>query len=422
LSMQISLRFIYLLGIFIMLSPTTLVYEIIGLDEEIAGKLSNIIFVVYVLYSFSYQNLIEDRFLKWLYYVLLVALALLSLESYMRYSSFFRYPHVFSKLTDLFAIYFIYLFYKKYGKIGLKDVAYLVFILFLINIFLINRDYLNFRSFAAHERGIPATVVYLLLIPCLYFFNAYLTKEKYLDLFLFLVVLGFIIFFQHRTIWVVTTVLLALNIFFFSKTGKRMNFRLALPFFTVIFVFFIMAYMIVAPNEKVMAQIKRNIEDIRNPTKQGTAGWRFVQYVSYWPYVVDHIALGMRFEGFELPIQFYDEDLDQPVFEEGHGHHFHSFYLDKLFYFGVAGLLFVMSPVIYLLFKALRRKKLNAEELALAIFAFSGFIYALSYDWPGFFFGLTGFAFYALEKKPEDESQAEPETADEEKELAEAEA
>lgn len=417
--MQISLRFIYLLGIFIMLAPTTLVYEIIGLDEETAGSLSNFIFVIYVFYSFIYQNLIEDKFLKGLYYILLIALALLSLESYMKYGSFFRYPHVFSKITDLFTLYFIYIFYKKYGVIRLKDVSYMIFILFLINIFFINRDYLNFSAFAAHERGIPATVVYLLVIPCLYFFNAYLTKEKYFDLFLFLIVLGFIVFFQHRTLWVVTSVLLVLNVFFFSKTGKRMNFRLALPFFSIIFVVFIMAYMIVAPNEKVMAQIKRNIEDIRNPTSQGTASWRYVQYVSYWPFVADHIIFGMRFDGFELPVQFYNEDLDEPVFDEGHGHHFHSFYLDKLFYFGLVGLIFVMSPVIYLLFKAMRRKNLDGEELALMIFAFSGFIYALSYDWPGFCFGITGFTFYLLERKPEDAEET-PEKKLERKEYAEA--
>ncbi len=40
----------------------------------------------------------------------------------------------------------------------------------------------------------------------------------------------------------------------------------------------------------------------------------------------------MRFQGFELPIQFYDPD--QPwlvVFPDGHGHFLHSHYIDTLF-------------------------------------------------------------------------------------------
>lgn len=403
--MQISLRFIFLAGILVMLLPNSLIYELFGMEEEMVNKISNIIFVVYVLFTFLYRNKIEGNFLKWLYYILLIALVALSLESYAKYNSFFRYPHVFSKITDLFTLFFIYLFYKKFGKIYLKDISYLIFILFLVNIFFVNRDYLSFSAFAAHERGISATVVYLLLIPCLYFFNAYLTKEKYLDLVLFLVVLGFIIFFQHRTLWVTSAILLFLNMLFFYKTGKRLNLRLALPFFTIVSIAFLMGYMVVISNEKVVEQINDNIEDILNPTTRGTAGWRFRQYASYWPFVSDNIVLGMRFEGFELPIQFYNEEAGEPVFPEGHGHHFHSFYLDKLFYFGLFGLLFLLAPVVYLIARAFRKKNLDPDELALTVFTFSGFIYALSYDWPGFFLGIVGFAYYYFETNEKGEEQ-----------------
>src|SRR5690606_13106218 len=75
-------------------------------------------------------------------------------------------------------------------------------------------------AFVEHERGIPSESAYLLLLPCLYYFNVYMVELKQMALIKFLFLLGFIIFIQHRTVWVATGGALLFNIYLLNRQGQ----------------------------------------------------------------------------------------------------------------------------------------------------------------------------------------------------------
>ena len=89
-------------------------------------------------------------------------------------------------------------------------------------------------------------------------------------------------------------------------------------------------------------------------------------------------------------MQLYDEAGDQ-VWANYTGHHFHSFYLDRLFYFGGLGvLLVVLVPLLRLLRTLWRAGPLSAELVAVLSFVATFFVFGISYDWPGYLYGVLG--------------------------------
>jgi O-antigen ligase len=152
-----------------------------------------------------------------------------------------------------------------------------------------------------------------------------------------------------------------------------------------------------ATNPKFLLKIANDIADIENHDKQGTGGWRAEQARSYWPFIEDNPIVGMRFAGFELPIQFYDPD--QPklvVFEDGHGHFLHSYYIDSLFYLGVIGLLLLSLPQLYILYQMVRHPHVNPEALSWAVFIATSLVYGYSYALPMCFYGIVGLGFVRI--------------------------
>jgi hypothetical protein len=153
----------------------------------------------------------------------------------------------------------------------------------------------------------------------------------------------------------------------------------------------------VVSHPEILEKLADDIADIQNHNKQGTGEWRAVQAKAYWPFIQENIVVGMRFKGFELPIQFYDPE--QPwlvVFPDGHGHFFHSFYIDSLFYLGAIGLLLLCMPQLYTLGQIVRRPPLDPEAITWSIFIISSLVYGYSYALPAYFYGVAGLGFVRI--------------------------
>ncbi|WP_157637895.1 O-antigen ligase family protein [Flexithrix dorotheae] len=345
---------------------------------------------------------------------------ILMLESYNNYGTFFVYPRVFSKLFMLFGVFFVYGFYKKFEeKIQLKQVVNLILIFFVLNVAIVNRDAFSLSAFAAHDRGLSASSTQLLLIPCLFYFNSYFYEKKVSYLFKFLIVIGLIGFLQYRTVWVTAAFGLLANLLFLFKSKIKITFDALIPIAIVGVIIGSIASFFIFSNETIMKKIVENIDDLMNPTSQGTGNWRYVQFQSYWPFVLENPIIGMRFEGFELPVQFFDRDV--LAFEDGTGHHFHSNYLDKLFYFGIVGTVFFILPsFIYIFSNLFRIKNLSRDQLALTSFAIAGLVFGISYLWETHYYGTLGLTLFFLDSKfhnKENEEEIGDKLKDSEQEL-----
>jgi hypothetical protein len=187
---------------------------------------------------------------------------------------------------------------------------------------------------------------------------------------------------------------LLINLFLVLRGApQRLNFKTLLPMISIpAVILFLGVTSIAVSNPKVLIKIADNIADIENHEKQGTGSWRAEQAKSYWPFIVANPAVGMRFQGFELPIQFYDSDNPTvAVFEDGHGHFLHSFYIDSLFYLGVVGLLLLCIPQMHSILRVIRRPPIHPEALTWSIFIATSLVYGYSYSLPPYFYGLAGF-------------------------------
>ncbi len=337
-------------------------------------------------------------------------LFILVIESFLGYNSFFIYPHVFSKVMDMFVLFAVYGLFSSPRDKQLKYFAYLITAVFFIHMAVLKRDALNFGAFMSTERAIIAPSTYLILLPCLYFFNRYIFKERFLDLAMFFVMLGFILFLQHRTVWVAAAMSLTINIFlikFRSAASPSVTSVMILVLVPVILGIAAFTF-IFLDNPEVVEQFVARFSDITNPDAEGsTSSWRLQQFESYLPFIENHPIFGMRFEGFELPIQFFHEEAGTPLFADGSGHHFHSFYVDKMFYFGIIGLILLIVPSFYTIYRFFIKSDLNAEEITLFLYAISGIFYGLSYDWPFFYFGVVGLAM-AFATRPNHDEDEEP--------------
>ncbi|GAB2476047.1 hypothetical protein GCM10011375_22180 [Hymenobacter qilianensis] len=333
---------------------------------------------------------------RYVFWCALAGVAFLMAESYLRYGVPAVYPHVFQKILVLFTLPAMYGVYRIIGRITLADLIKMIWVALILNVSLFNPEALSMGAFVNHERGLVASSVYLLVLPLLYHFNTYLQTRKLLQLVLFFVVATAILFFQHRTVWVVSVLTLTINVALLIRAARhRLSFKALLPLIGIPIIFLLLTLTTLAvSNPKVLAKISSNIADIENYDKQGTGGWRAAQAKSYWPFIVDNPIAGMRFKGFELPIQFYDPD--QPtlvVFPDGHGHFLHSFYIDALFYLGIIGLILLSMPQLYALLQLLKGPGMDPETLTWSLFLGTSLVYGYSYSLPPYFYGLAGFAF-----------------------------
>lgn len=374
-------------------------------SPEMQGSLLNIVVKGTSVFSLLYSAYFFKRmspFMRFSFVLTTCYLVGMVLESYYKYNSYFVYPHVFLRILMVYYIFFIYAFYKGNYHLKFSHIVWFILISFWLNVIIVNPHTLSISSFTNHERGVHSTSVYMLVVPFLFFLSRYLYKGNFSSLFMSLFILLTIFFFQHRTVWISTAMVLGIYYLLVRFKGHEpVNFIGKL--FPVAMVMVVggiaSSAFLFSMHPEIIDKVMESVSDIENMDSQGTGGWRYNQWLSYMPFVQENFLLGMRFEGFELPIQFYREDLNQPVFEDGNGHHFHSFYVDILFYIGFVGLFLFCMLAIYAISKSLKKKAITDKEIILVSFISTGFVFGISYVLPAFFYAFVGWTIVTVEEE-----------------------
>jgi hypothetical protein len=407
--MKINLRFILILPLLAVLATNAAFWEFIygpQVDQEPEGiKLYTYgLFALSVASIVLYGRYMEPLIRKWMY-VVLACIGGLMLESYADQGSWMAYPHVFSKLFVLLIMFGIYAFHRRFGLPSMSQlIGALVFVL-LANLLVFHRDSLSLSAFAENERGFGSAAAYLFVPVTLYCLNRYLTHGNILMLLSFFVTLPLIIFLQHRSVWIATAIAVPLDLLLLARTpGAKFSFTKVVMLVGLPAILGSLGVtMVVLNNPEVVTRMQKNVEDMANADKQGTGSWRLKQIESYMPLVYDRPVAGWRLEGFEVPMQFYDPSNDQPMWANHTGHHFHNFYLDRAYYFGVIGIFMVLLvPLVRVAQRLFQRGPMRADTAALIAYFGCLLVFGASYDWSTYHFGLLGLLLAAV---------AEPEPA-----------
>ncbi|MDJ0367189.1 O-antigen ligase family protein [Hymenobacter sp. H14-R3] len=311
----------------------------------------------------------------------------LMLDSYATHGTWIIYMHVFSKVLVLFMLYGTYGYYHRRGLPPLRPLVGLLLLLLVVNLATQHPEALSLKGFLDNERGFSADSALLLLLPTLLCLNWFLQRSSPWALLGFFIGLVLIIFLQHRSVWIATLVALPINLVLGLRrvpglriSTQRLVLLVALPL--ALGSVAGLATLLQNPTA-VKKKFADNYEDLTKADKQGTGSWRVKQMQSYTPLVAERPLLGWRLEGFEVPMQFYDPSSDQPMWRDGTGHHFHSFYLDRMFYFGWLGVLLVVTPLCMQVIRRLANPApLTAETAALISLLGGCLVFGLSYDWP----------------------------------------
>lgn len=406
--MKLRLHFLLTVPLLAVLATNAAFWEFIygpQVDQEPDG----IKLYTYALFAASagalvlYARYMEPLVRTWMW-VVLAAIGGLMLESYANQGSWMAYPHVFSKLFMLLITLGTYAFYRRFGLPNLGQVVGVLVLVLLADLLVFHRDSLSLSAFVENERGFGSSSAYLFVIIALYCLNRFLGGGGTWMLVGFFLSLVFILFLQHRSVWIAMVISAPLDLlllrrarqvqFSFGRVLALVALPLALGSMVVGFV--------VINNPEVVSRMQTNIEDMANADKQGTGSWRLKQLESYIPLVQERPIAGWRLEGFEVPMQFYDPSNDQPMWADHTGHHFHNFYLDRAFYFGILGILLVLLvPIIRIGQRLLQRGPL-LPFTALMVAYFGGLlVFSTSYDWSTYHFALLGLLLVTLSEPVE---------------------
>lgn len=392
-----SFTFIYAFVVLMLITTDRMFFELTNIDTTKQVLPFAVLASIILFPKFS-------PFMKKWFVLLFLYFFACMLESYYLYNHPLKYPHVFMKIMQYFLIFFIYGFHKQFDKVSIEAIMIIAAVIFFINVATVNSHALSLSAFKNHERGVGITSVYLFVIILLYFFNQYFNTRTAIHLYLFFAVFGMIIFFQHRTVWIAMIIALGINFMLLRKTLYKIDLDSLIPVGIFLFLVSIFLSMVIFSSEEVMEKITENVEQIMNPLgsddddEASTSEWRYIQMKSYWPFVEQNPFLGMRLAGFELPVQFYDLHGNTP-FEDNTGHHFHSMYMDKLFYQGILGLtLFLFPSIFYIIYCTIKQPYLTVTQVVLVSFLASALMYGFSYNYPDYIYGLIGFTILRVEK------------------------
>lgn len=366
--------------------------KVIGLIE----KLFPLLFLIFTFYKVG--SLRKYHLIFFLFTISYITY--LIFESLYLYQSFFEFPHVFFKIINLTMICSFLLFYQKSNRIDVKLIMNIIFYGILIKI-LINPGIVSLGAFVSHIRLVPSESVFLLLLPALYFFNKYILEFEKLSLLKFIILFFLIIYFQHRSVWTASFAAFALN-FFILIRQNALNFKKVLPYVLIFSFLFLMLFSLVATKSpEIVKKIDQEIINILNPQEDKTGSWRIMQYEAYKPFIAKHLAEGMRLKGFELPVQFFNSEHGTQLFTSNTGHHFHSYYVETLFYFGFIVLAMTMIIILIPIVKIIANNNdYTPAILSFTAFVFSGLIFGLAYRLPIYYWPILGITLtlYNLEK------------------------
>ncbi|MCB2378940.1 O-antigen ligase family protein [Hymenobacter sp. BT635] len=399
--MKLNLRFLYLLPLLAILLTDRALGEFVFGTEEV--RPAEYLFVyalmgISIFLGLRYYRRFEPV-MRWWFLAVLAGIGMLCLESYGGWNTWAKYPHVFSKLSVILPLFGLYAYYRRYPEPSYRQLVAVLFPTLLLSLVVFHRDALSLGSFLDTERGFGVNSAYLLLPVALLCLNWYLTRGEMLSGLSFLLALALIVFLQHRTVWICAALALALNLGLLAMRvpqARHMGRRLSVLGTMALAVGLSSGLAVVLDNPAVVQKFAANLDDLLHPTTQGTGSFRMHQYEAYMPLVDERPLAGWRLEGFELPIQLYDEAGAQ-LWPDFTGHHFHSFYLDRLFYFGWLGLALVIVVPLVSLLRVLRQPGPITPELA-ALLAFTStfFLFGFSYDWPAYVYGLLGLTLAAM--------------------------
>ncbi|GAB3874787.1 hypothetical protein GCM10028824_28630 [Hymenobacter segetis] len=402
--MKLSLRFLYVLPVLGVIITDRAFTEFALADEgsPVLAKFGLLLLATSCGFSVLYFRYMQPLMRRW-FLVVVAALGGLALESYAGWGSWAVYPHVFAKLLILSHVFGLYAFYRRFGPPPFGLLMGTVMLGLLADLAVYHPDALSLSAFLDNERGFASTSAMMLLLPTLYYLNQYLTRGGMMRLLLFFMGAALIIFLQHRSVWVAMGAALALNavlLMLGRVEGARLSSARLLPMVLLPLFVLISGGLVALSDPKVVKKLESSVGDILHPDKQGTGSWRLKQFEAYKPYLEEYPIAGMRLKGFELPVQFYtlaeDGGGQVQVWADGTGHHFHSFYVDRLFYFGILGLLLtVLVPLLLLGRRLLSRAPLPPTSAVLIVYSISSLVYSISYDWPLYFFGLLGLSLAA---------------------------
>lgn len=398
--MKLSLRFLYMLPVLAVVFTDTVFTELVFPPEgsPVLDQYSMALLAGSFGLTVLYYRYMEVAMQRWLL-VMGAALGALALESYAGWHTWMVYPHVFGKFLIMIHLFSVYGFTRRFGMPPLGLLVGVILAGLLANLVFFHPDSLSMSAFVANERGFTSTGAMLMLLPTLYYFNQYLTVGGLARLLMFFMCAALIIFLQHRSVWISMGVALALNSALLALKrveGARLSSARLMPMFLIPVFVAISGGVVVLSDPHVVKRLETSLEDIMHADKQGTGSWRLQQFESYKPFLKEYPIAGMRLKGFELPMQFYSFGTDEPVWKDRTGHHFHSFYVDRLFYFGGLGLLLtVLVPVLLLGRRLLSPAPLPPGSVALVLFSLSTLIYGISYDWAMYFFALLGLSLAA---------------------------
>lgn len=371
--------------------------------NQYSGQLEKIFPLIALLYAIYYIPRTKKIYLFFsiftaLYFVFLV------FESLYYYQSYFEFPHVFLKILNISIVISFFLFYRKYNNINVHlfiDILFYIILLKLIS----TPGAFSKSAFISHIRIITSKSVFLFLLPCFYYFNSYILEQNKFSLAKFFLLLFLVIYFQHRSVWVACFSGLFLNLLILVRIDK-LNARKAIPYLaTSAIIFGIVFVLVAAGSPDIVNKIDQEVTNILNPDEDKTGSWRLLQFESYLPFIKDHLFEGMRLKGFELPVQFYNMAIGTQMFESNTGHHFHSFYIETLFYFGLLGLsvfILLITLPIFIVFN--RKYEKTTELISVSAFVFCGLIYGFAYRLPIYFWSILGLCWalvYSMENKLE---------------------
>ncbi|MDO7852501.1 O-antigen ligase family protein [Hymenobacter convexus] len=403
--MKLNLRFLYLLPLLAVLftNPAFNAFFFGKADQAGLGlRYEYALTALALLAAVRYYEYFQPVVRVWLG-VLLASMAGLGLESYALWHSWAKYPHVFSKLTALLPLFGMYAVYRRLPPPPYRQLAGLMLVTLLLSLVVVYPEALSLGSFLETERGFSVTSAYLLLPVALLCLNFYICSNNLVYGLACLLCVALIVFLQHRTVWVCTTLALVIDLGLLAlrvPRARAWGTRLAVLGALGLGLGLASGLAVVLDNPDVVQKLAKSISDIEHPTTQGTGTFRMQQYEAYLPLVRERPIAGWRLQGFEVPVQFYSDDSGKQVWPDFTGHHFHSLYLDRLFYFGGLGVLLVLLVPVLLLGRCLLSfAPLDEGPAALLAFVATFPVFGLSYDWPNYAYGFIGMLL-AITSKP----------------------
>jgi len=402
--MKIKLNFLALLPILAILATSKAFWEFAFGADRVDQEPGELKFLTYALLAGSlaaiwlYWRYFEPLMRKWLV-VLLLVIGSMMLESYAGWGTVLEYAHVFNKLFVLLMIFGIYGFYRRHGLPPMQQLSTVILLVSLGNLVLFHRESLSLSAFVENERGFNAASAYLFVLVILLSLNNYLLRNSFASLLVVFVCMPLVIFLQHRSVWIAMFIAIPVDVWLLrrARLARFSPVKMVMLFVIPFILGSVGITMLVLDNPQVVTRFEQSIDDIANADKQGTGSWRLKQIESYLPLVQERPIAGWRLEGFEVPMQFYDPSSDMPMWKDRTGHHFHNFYLDRAFYFGILGvLLVVLVPIVLVTRRLLRSRFMDADTAALVAFFISLIAFGTSYDWSTYHYGLIGLMLAAL--------------------------